>query len=272
MINWNNMDTLASYAALKAAEPVKLAAVMSGENGAERVKKYTVPMGCGMDFNFGARPVNDEILSIMSDFAREQQLPVQATSYMFPPLRRDSSLVGQNERMTPEEAANARAMADLLQNEPVWFVTQAARFRSFVPLEREPWKLQEPRGSGMRCRAGLCSLWVDWQGNFSNCGMYPSVHVGYEGVSFREQWDRVVRETAEIRYTAACFGCPNRPLCHPCIAMIHNECGSHEGRPEYMCRMNEALSRYYDQFLREHYPDILPPADIPQMSADICEI
>ena len=30
MINWNNMDTLASYAALHAAEPVKLAAVMSG--------------------------------------------------------------------------------------------------------------------------------------------------------------------------------------------------------------------------------------------------
>ena len=39
MINWNNMDTLASYAALKAAEPVKLQAVMAGENGAERVKK-----------------------------------------------------------------------------------------------------------------------------------------------------------------------------------------------------------------------------------------
>ncbi|MBR7179669.1 MAG: glucose-6-phosphate isomerase, partial [Oscillospiraceae bacterium] len=74
MINWNNMDTLASYAALKAAEPVKLAAAMSGENGAERVKKYTVPMGCGMDFNFGARPVNDEILTIMADFAKEQQL------------------------------------------------------------------------------------------------------------------------------------------------------------------------------------------------------
>ena len=74
MINWNNMDTLASYAALKAAEPVKLQAVMAGESGAERVKKYSVPMGCGMDFNFGARPVNDEILAIMADFAKEQQL------------------------------------------------------------------------------------------------------------------------------------------------------------------------------------------------------
>ena len=74
MINWNNMDTLASYAALRTAEPVKLAAVMSGDSGAERVKKYSVPMGCCLDFNFGARPVDDNILSILADFAKEQQL------------------------------------------------------------------------------------------------------------------------------------------------------------------------------------------------------
>ena len=42
MINWNNMDTLASYAALKAAEPVKLAAVMSGDNGAEQIGRAHV--------------------------------------------------------------------------------------------------------------------------------------------------------------------------------------------------------------------------------------
>ena len=74
MINWKNMDNLASYAALKAVKPVKLQEVMSGCSGAERVKKYTAPMGCGMDFNYGARPVNDEILAIMADFAKEQQL------------------------------------------------------------------------------------------------------------------------------------------------------------------------------------------------------
>ena len=74
MINWNNMDTLASYAALKAAEPVKLQAVMSGENGAERVKKYSVPMGEGMDFNYGSRPVDDNILAILAKFAEEQQM------------------------------------------------------------------------------------------------------------------------------------------------------------------------------------------------------
>ena len=74
MITWKNMDSLASFAELQNAPKVCLKCAMSGENGAERVKKYSVPMGCGLDFNFGARPVNEEILAIMADFAKEQQL------------------------------------------------------------------------------------------------------------------------------------------------------------------------------------------------------
>ena len=74
MINWKNMDTLASYQELLDAERVDLAAVMSGENGAERVRNYTVPMGAGLDFNYGSRPVDDKILDILAKFAAEQQL------------------------------------------------------------------------------------------------------------------------------------------------------------------------------------------------------
>ena len=74
MITWKNMDTLASYQELAAAEKVDLAKAMSGENGAERVKKYSVPMAEGMAFNYGARPVDDNILGIMVKFAQEAQL------------------------------------------------------------------------------------------------------------------------------------------------------------------------------------------------------
>ena len=74
MITWKNMDTLASYQELLSAEKVDLPRAMAGENGANRVKNYTVPMGAGLDFNFGARPVNDEILAVLAKFAQEQQL------------------------------------------------------------------------------------------------------------------------------------------------------------------------------------------------------
>ena len=74
MISWKNMNTLSSYDALVKAEKVNLAAVMAGENGADRVKNYSVPMGEGLAFNFGARPVDDNILALLADFAKEAQL------------------------------------------------------------------------------------------------------------------------------------------------------------------------------------------------------
>ena len=74
MVAWKNMDTLASYQALASAEKVNLVSVMSGENGAERVKNYTMPMGAQLDFNYGARPVDDKILALLADFAKEAQL------------------------------------------------------------------------------------------------------------------------------------------------------------------------------------------------------
>ena len=74
MIAWKNMDTLSSYQALVNTERIDLVKAMSGENGAERVRRYTVPMGAGLDFNFGARPVDDQILAALAEFAKEAQL------------------------------------------------------------------------------------------------------------------------------------------------------------------------------------------------------
>ena len=237
-------------------------------NAVALLKEFGIPL----KFNTSITPENVSDLPAMIAYARELDCPIQVATYMFPPLRRDSTLVGQNDRLSPEEAALARVTADYLQNDPAWFVTQTARFREFRPLEQKPWEMGIAVEEGMRCRAGLCSLWVDWQGNFSNCGMYPSAITSPTDTGFAESWKRIVEDTAAVRYNAACFGCPNRPLCHPCIAMVYNECGAHTGRPEYMCRMNEALSRYYDQFTREHYPDVSPVFGIPQEPSDTCEI
>ena len=74
MITWNNMDTLAAYAQLQKAPKVNVAAAMTGENGADRVRNYTAPMGAGLNFNYGARPVDDNILAILAAFAEEQQM------------------------------------------------------------------------------------------------------------------------------------------------------------------------------------------------------
>ena len=70
MITWNNLDTVKAYEALKKVDKVKLAEVMSGENGAARVKKYSVPMAEGLAYNYAAKQVDDEVLAMLADLAR----------------------------------------------------------------------------------------------------------------------------------------------------------------------------------------------------------
>ena len=74
MVAWNNLDTLASYEALEKVEKVNLAEVMAGENGAERVKKYSVPMAEGLVFNYAAKCVDDDVLAALVKLAEEAQL------------------------------------------------------------------------------------------------------------------------------------------------------------------------------------------------------
>ena len=52
MLNWKNLDTLSSYAELQKVKAVNLKEVMTGENGAARVKNYSVPMAEGMAYNY----------------------------------------------------------------------------------------------------------------------------------------------------------------------------------------------------------------------------
>jgi glucose-6-phosphate isomerase len=74
MITWNNLDTAAAYQELLKMAPVKLAEAMTGESGADRVKKYSVPMAAGLSYNYAAKQVDDEVLKALEKLAEETQL------------------------------------------------------------------------------------------------------------------------------------------------------------------------------------------------------
>ena len=74
MIVWNNMDTLAAYRELRNTKAVDLAAAMSGEAGADRVRNYSAPICEGLAFNYGARPVDEQILESLAKLAEESKL------------------------------------------------------------------------------------------------------------------------------------------------------------------------------------------------------
>ena len=74
MVTWSNFDTLTSYEELPKIERVKLAEVMAGENGADRVKKYSIPMAAGLTYNYAAKQVDDQVLEGLEKLAKEAQL------------------------------------------------------------------------------------------------------------------------------------------------------------------------------------------------------
>lgn len=74
MVNWNNLDTVGSFKELMDVKKVNLPEVMSGEQGADRVKKYNAPMAEGLTFNYAAKQVDDTVLDVLAKLAKETQL------------------------------------------------------------------------------------------------------------------------------------------------------------------------------------------------------
>lgn len=74
MITWNNLDTIPAYLELQKVTAINLAQAMTGDSGAERVKKYSVPMAAGLTYNYAAKQVNEEILGVLSKLAEQAQL------------------------------------------------------------------------------------------------------------------------------------------------------------------------------------------------------
>ena len=74
MANWKNLDTLASFDDLAKVEKVNLVQAMSGENGAKRVKTYSVPMAEGLVYNYAAKQVDDDVIDALVALAEEAEL------------------------------------------------------------------------------------------------------------------------------------------------------------------------------------------------------
>ncbi len=74
-MKWTNFDELnAAKALAELKDQVVLKDVMAGENGAERVAKYQVPMSSGLVYNFASKQVDDTVLAALADLAKEAEL------------------------------------------------------------------------------------------------------------------------------------------------------------------------------------------------------
>lgn len=75
MIAWSNADTLSSWKKLQALKGmVCVADELSSSGAVDRIKKYSIPMGGSLTYNYAAKQVNEQILKTLSELAEEAQL------------------------------------------------------------------------------------------------------------------------------------------------------------------------------------------------------
>jgi len=196
--------------------------------------------GISVRINCSLTPHNAADAEGIFAFAKENGLLIQGTSYMFPPLRRDETMVGQNDRFTPYEAAYYSAKIACLQNGEDWFLARLEKGLPPIPGDLDDCADLEGTGEGIRCRAGKCSFWVTWTGEFMACGMMPESSQNVFDVGVQKAWENARSCAGAIRLPAKCAVCPARDNCKACAAMVYTESGNYHTVPEYRCAMTQA--------------------------------
>ena len=75
MVTWSNADTLSSWKKLQSLKGmVSIADELSAPTAADRIAKYSIPMGGALTYNYAAKQVNEQILKTLAELAEEQQL------------------------------------------------------------------------------------------------------------------------------------------------------------------------------------------------------
>lgn len=212
--------------------------------------------GISYRFNCSITPQNKQELKEIIEYGRKVGVPVKIATYMFPPIRRLDDTFGKNERMTPEECGYQKVLTDYLQLSPESFERNAAYYCQFTPLEKINFEEMDiGYGEPMRCLAGKCSYWIDWQGNLSACGMMDTPKISLKEKSLKDAWEEIVEFSDHVVCRSVCSSCPNNKICHTCITMVYSETGTKDGRPEYFCKMMDAQSRAYRKFLEKMHAE-----------------
>lgn len=191
--------------------------------------------------NYSVTPYNIADLPAVSAYAAEHGLPLQAATYMFPPVRAgEISDCAQAEQLSPEQSAQARWEQEVHTLPPDILRRRAeaiVRHQEIPPMQTE---CQDMPTEQIRCRAGLSSFWVTFDGQLRPCGMMQTPSISLAGRSFSEAWDGIRSARQSILVPAACTSCRYQGICEACPAVCYAENGEFTKKPSYMCRKMDA--------------------------------
>lgn len=233
----------------------RLCSAPGGFDRVDRALTLLKDHGVPVKLNCSLTPDNAGDLEAMVAYAKERELIMNVTSYMFPPVRKDPACHESSARFTPEEAVRYHLLTYRLQEGEERYRTYLERLISGAV---EPPGLDEscvdPVDGKVRCRAGRAAFWVSWDGWLTPCGMMSEPREDLNELDFAAAWERLAACSQELRLSGVCESCANRSLCHACAASALAETGSTEGVPQYLCRMVQQMRRLAKEELGEKVP------------------
>ena len=201
--------------------------------------------GVDVSLNLSITPYNRQDLAQIYQDAVELDVNVKASSYMYPPIRVNDSQYGCGNRLSAEEAAEASVQWDLLRFTDEEFAARAENMTTLSFKDNDGCPVEDEEG--IRCRAGVTTFWMTWDGVMVPCGMMNTPVAYPMEVGFDAAWNQIRNHAAQIRTPGKCIGCDYRELCGACASVRLTETGRFDGVPEYMCRRAEAIVRKTQQ-------------------------
>ena len=206
----------------------------------EPVKKNILRLkksGINVKLNASVTPYNSGEIEGIYAFGEEYGMPVQATTYMYPPVRINGCQYGCSPaRFTAEEAA-----AYMLKCREQYMTPEKLRKTTADLIDEDTDCVCAEEGENMRCRAGRTAFWVTWDGRMLPCGMFPDEGYLIADMGFDAAWKAVRAYTQTIRMPKECTNCLDKKQCFACAASVIAETGKSTLRPDYICRMTKTL-------------------------------
>ena len=207
--------------------------------------------GIPLKLNCSLTPHNVGDLEAMVRYAEQRELILDATAYMFPPLRRRPDMVGTNDRFTPREAAMYTVQTYRLQHDQAQYRQYLQMLSQGIrPVPGLDESCVDPIDGKVRCRAGKAAFWITWDGFMTPCGMMPEPKTDLYDRSFAQAWQETVEKAAALALSGICRTCGNRDMCHSCAAMALTETGTASGVPRYLCEMILEMKKLAEEELK----------------------
>lgn len=168
--------------------------------------------GVPLKLNFTETPYNQADAPAVYAFARARGLRVDAVTYCFPPVRARENGACTSARFSPEVSAREQVRYDRFRFGEEGF---RARARALLDGQTPPPAdaCQELPTEKIRCRAGLSTFWVTWDGQL------------------RLRHDVHAERTGRGRFHGCVVGDPRRARADPAAGQMHSLSGPGGVRP-----------------------------------------